>query len=196
MLRFTIIIFCILFFSIKNVHSKDSLYFFGGLGISNYNIGNSDIDEVNNKLTGLGFATSSTSFQTDNLSYEYGIGTGLLALMNLELSYLSLGQLTSDSSTTSPSESLKAKVNIQGLNFDLVKNFGPFGISGGLIKIDDKVSISSSLGNIDLPIDDYFLPKIGIGVMLKRYRIEANRAYLTQNSSLNYFMISYVFDVF
>ena len=195
MLRLLLIIFCILFFSTKITYSKDSLYLFGSLGLSNYSIGNSDITEVNNKLTGLGFATSSTIVDSKKLSYEYGLGMNVLKLFAMELSYLDLGQVSIESTTTSPGESLNAKVNIEGTSVDIIKTIGPIGFTGGLIKIDDDITISSSLGSVDVPIGDYFLPKIGASVQINNYRIEANRTFLTPNSNLNNFMFSYIFSI-
>ena len=172
------------------------MVFFGGIGFSKYNIGNSDITEVDNKLTGLGFATSVTTVDAKNFSYKYGIGINILESFSIEAFYANLGQVSINSSTTSPAESLSANVDIKGLGFDLVKYIGPVGLSGGIIKIDNDITITSSLGSANVPIDDYFLPKVGGNIKINNYRIEVNRTFLTVDSYLNNFTLSYIFDVF
>ena len=86
-------------------------------------------------------------------------------------------------------------IAIKGFNVDLSKSIGPFGLSAGIIKIDNDVKISSSLGNADVPIDDYFLPKFGVSVQLSNYRAEISRTFLTTNSYLNNLMLSYIINL-
>ena len=112
------------------------------------------------------------------------------------MTYLDIGQISLATSTTTPSESLNAKINIEGISIDLIKNIGPIGLTGGILKINDKIKISSSLGNANVPIDDLFLPKIGGNIKINNYRFEINRIFLTPNSHLNNIMISYIFDIF
>ncbi len=186
-------LFLILF--LNTAHSKDNVYLIGGLGNSNYSIGDSDITEINNKLTGLGFATATTTVSTDNLSYEFGFGINVFESYYIEATYLNFGNIEISSTTTSPAESLTADIAIKGFNVDLSKSIGPFGLSAGIIKIDNDVEISSSLGNADVPIDDYFLPKFGVSVQLSNYRAEISRTFLTTNSYLNNLMLSYIINL-
>ena len=177
MLKIYSIILCLLTLYPKILYSKETLYLFGSAGYSNYAIGDSDITEIDNKITGLGFGTSKTITDTKKFSYEYGIGLKMLELLIVEISYLDMGQISLTTSTTVPSESLNAKINIEGISIDLIKNIGPIGLTGGILKIDDNVKISSSLGNVNIPIDDLFLPKIGGNIKINNYRLEINRTF-------------------
>ena len=166
MLRIYLIILCLLTFCPKILYSKETLYLFGGAGYSNYDIGDSDITEINNKVTGLGFGTSKTTTDIKKFSYEYGFGLEILKILTVEISYLDMGQISLATSTTTPSESLNTKINIEGISIDLIKNIGPIGLTGGILKIDNDIKISSSLGNANAPIDDLFLPKIGFNQLI------------------------------
>ena len=196
MLRIYLIILCLLTFCPKILYSKETLYLFGGAGYSNYDIGDSDITEINNKVTGLGFGTSKTTTDIKKFSYEYGFGLEILKILTVEISYLDMGQISLATSTTTPSESLNTKINIEGISIDLIKNIGPIGLTGGILKIDNDIKISSSLGNANAPIDDLFLPKIGGNIKINNYRFEINRTFITPNSHINNIMISYIFGIF
>ena len=196
MLRLILIILCFSNISSKILYGKDNIYIFGGLGYSNYEINNSDITEINNKITGLGFATSSTTYDSKNFSYEYGIGLDVLELFVLEASYLDLGQVSLETNTTGPSETLTTDIDIEGISLDLVRNIGPLGFTRGFLKIDDDIKVYSSLGNTNVPVDDLLLPRLGANIIVNNYRFEINRTFLSPNSHLNNFMISYIFNLF
>ena len=62
--------------------------------------------------------------------------------------------------------------------------------------VEDDITISSSKGNVDVPIDKFILPKIGANFKYNDYRFEFNRIFITPNSQINSFMIGYVFNIF
>ena len=108
---------------------------------------------------------------------------------------VNLGKVSFTSKTTSPSETLSADVKIQGLNIDIQKSLGPFALSGGIMRIDDTIKLSSSKGNADVPIDKILIPKIGANIQFNNYRFEFNKVFLTPNSHINSFMLSYIFEL-
>lgn len=185
----------LLFFSLAGKSYSKTLYVFGSFGLSDYVIDTQDTTEISNKLLSLGFASATTSADTNTLGYKFGVGMNIPLLFSIEGSFANLGKISFSSKTTSPSENLSANVEMKGLNVDLLKNLGPFGFSFGLFKVNDTVKISSSNGTVDVPIDKIFLPKIGANINYKKYRLEFSRLFITPNSHINTFMIGYVFNL-
>jgi hypothetical protein len=182
-------------FCFTNQSFSETLYLFSSLGVSDYEIGIKDKSEINNKLTKLGFASATTSANTNNLAYSLGFGLNIPLKFSVEGSYANLGKISFSSTTTSPSETLSADVQIKGLNIDLLKNIGPLAFSAGFMKVDETVKISSSQGSIDVPVDEMILPKIGASINFNNYRFKINRIYITPNSHINTFMIGYIINL-
>ena len=184
------------FIGFANLSQAETLYIFGGAGFSHYEINEKDKTEINSKLTSLGFGSAETTTDAENLSYKFGAGIKIPLLFSIEGSYENLGSIDFKSTTTSPSETISAKAEIRGISIDLLKNVGPLAVSAGVMSLSDNIEISTSKGNIDLPIDKIVLPKLGAKFRLKNYRIEYTRVFITPSSHLNSIIVSYVLDIF
>ena len=189
----SLFLFSILF---SNPSYSENLYLFSSIGYSDYQINLKDKTEINNKLTDIGFGSATTSTDTDNLAYKVGFGLRVPLFFVVEGSYVNYGNLNFKTTTTSPSESFSADVPIKGLSLDLLQNLGPFAVSAGLMMVEDDVTIDTSLGNINVPIDKLLIPKIGANLKYNNYRLEFNRIFITPNSQIDSLMIGYVFDIF
>jgi len=189
----SLFLFSILF---SNPSYSENLYLFSSIGYSDYQINLKDKTEINNKLTDIGFGSATTSTDTDNLAYKVGFGLRVPLFFVVEGSYVNYGNLNFKTTTTSPSESFSADVPIKGLSLDLLQNLGPFAVSAGLMMVEDDITIPSSLGNINVPIDKLLIPKIGANLKYNNYRLEFNRIFITPNSQIDSLMIGYVFDIF
>ena len=189
----SIFLFSILF---SSPSYSENLYLFSSIGYSDYQINLKDTTEINNKLTSIGFGSATTSTDTDNLAYKVGFGLRVPLFFIVEGSYVNYGNLLFKTTTTSPSESLSVDVPLKGLSLDLLQNLGPFAVSAGLMMVEDDITIPSSLGNINVPIDKLLIPKIGANLKYNNYRLEFNRIFITPNSQIDSLMIGYVFDIF
>ena len=188
-----IVFFFILFFSTPVL--SDNIYIFGNIGISDFQIKNDDKSDINTKLTNLGFSSASTSVNSDNFSYEVGIGVVLpLLRVGLEASIIDYGEIKFTSTTTSPAETINANVPIRGIAADILKELGPISLNAGLISINDNVEIVSSKGNLNVPIDDILIPKVGINYQFGNYRLEYAKIFLTTKSTMDIFMVGYIFN--
>ena len=189
----SIFLFSILF---SSPSYSENLYLFSSIGYSDYQINLKDKTEINNQLTGIGFGSATTSTVTDDLAYNVGFGLRVPLFFIVEGSYVNYGNLNFKTTTTSPSESLSVDVPLKGLSLDLLQSLGPFAVSAGLMMVEDAVTIPSSLGNINVPIDKLLIPKIGANLKYNNYRLEFNRIFITPNSQIDSLMIGYVFDIF
>ena len=180
----------------SNSSNSENLYLFSSIGFADYQINSKDKTEINNKFTGIGFGSATTSSDTDNLVYKVGFGLRVPLNFFVEGSYVNYGKIKFSSTTTSPTESLSANVVMKGLSANLLKSLGPFALSAGFMMVEDDIAISSSKGNVDIPIDKFILPKIGANLKYNDYRFEFNRIFITPNSQINSFMIGYVFNIF
>ena len=188
-----IVFFFILFFSTPVL--SDNIYIFGNIGISDFQIKNDDKSDINTKLTNLGFSSASTSVNSDNFSYEVGIGVVLpLLRVGLEASIIDYGEIKFTSTTTSPAETINANVPIRGIAADILKELGPISLNAGLISINDNVEIVSSKGNLNVPIDDILIPKVGVNYNFGNYRLEYTKIFLTTQSTMDIFMLGYKFN--
>ena len=189
----SLFLFSILF---SNPSYSENLYLFSSIGYSDYQINLKDKTEINNKLTGIGFGSATTSTVTDNLAYKVGFGLRVPLFISVEGSYVNYGNLLFKTTTTSPSEALLAEVAVKGLSLDILQSLGPLAVSAGLMMVEDDIALISSKGNINVPIDKFLLPKIGANLKYNNYRFEFNRIFITPNSQINSFMIGYVFNIF
>ena len=78
---------------------------------------------------------------------------------------------------------------------DLLKKLGSFDFTTGLITVNDDIKISSSKGNVDVPIDNFIIPQVGANFNSKNFRFEIKRIFITPNSHINSFMISYMYNI-
>ena len=102
-----IAIFFIFIWSFANISQAETLYLFGGVGISDYEIATKDKSEINNKLTSLGFGSANTVTDTENLSHKFGVGVKIPLLLSIEASYENLGEISFNSTLDNFSLSLK-----------------------------------------------------------------------------------------
>ena len=188
----SLFLFSILF---SNPSYSENLYLFSSIGYSDYQINLKDKTEINNKLTGIGFGSATTSTVTDNLAYKVGFGLRVPLFISVEGSYVNYGNLLFKTTTTSPSEALLAEVAVKGLSLDILQSLGPLAVSAGLMMVEDDIAIISSKGNINIPIDKFLIPKIGLNLKYNDYRFEFNRIFITPNSQVDSFMIGYVFNI-
>ena len=188
-----ILFFFILLFSTSVL--SDNIYVFGNIGFSDFQIENDDKSDINTKLTNLGFSSASTSVNSDIFSYELGVGVVLpLLRVGLEASIIDYGEIKFTSTTTSPAEIINANVAIKGVALDILKQLGPISLNTGLISINDNVEIVSSKGNINVPIDDILIPKVGVNYHFGNYRLEYTKIFLSTKSTMDVFMVGYIFN--
>ena len=75
-----------------------------------------------------------------------------------------------------------------------VPDVGPISFNTGLISINDNVEIVSSKGNLNVPIDDILIPKVGVNYNFGNYRLEYTKIFLTTQSTMDIFMLGYKFS--
>ena len=102
--------------------------------------------------------------------------------------------MTFTSTTTTPSETINTNVPNKGVALDILKKLGPLSFNAGLININDNVEIVSSKGNLNVPIDDILIPKVGLNYQFGNYRLEYTKIFLTTNSTMDTFMVGYMFN--
>ena len=86
----SLFLFSILF---SNPSYSENLYLFSSIGYSDYQINLKDKTEINNKLTGIGFGSATTSIVTDNVAYKVGFGLRVPLLFIVEGSYVNYGKI-------------------------------------------------------------------------------------------------------
>ena len=183
-------------FICPNISYGQSFYLLGGVGITNEKINQTDKNTIDTKIINIGFGSSKTTSDNKNFSYKLGMGIKIPLLFSLEGYYGNFGKITLNSITTSPSENINSVIKLNGLNLDILKNLGPVGLSLGVLKIDEKIKIKSSKGNIGIPVDSLFFPKIGANLKYKNYRLDFNRIYLSPDSQANSVILTYMFTIF
>ena len=192
MKKFIVFLFIL---SFSSPVSSENIYLFGNVGASDFQIKNKDKTDIDTKLTNLGFSSASTSVNSDNFSYELGLGVVLpLLRIGIEASIIDYGEIKFTSTTTSPSETINTNVPIKGVALDILKKLGPLSFNAGLININDNVEIVSSKGNLNVPIDDILIPKVGLNYQFGNYRLEYTKIFLTTNSTMDNFMVGYMFN--
>ena len=195
-MKFNLFLIFLFFFIYPNISYSQSFYLLGGAGITNGKISQIDKNTIDTKIKNIGFESSKTTSSNENFSYKLGMGINIPLLFSLEGYYGNFGKITINSTTTTPSENINSVIKLNGLNLDILKNLGPAGISLGVLKIDEKIKIKSSKGNVGIPVDTLFFPKIGANLKYKNYRLDFNRIYLSPDSQANSVILTYMFTIF
>ena len=146
--------------------AKAGPYIVGGIGLVNYNISTSGLQELNTGLLNLGFSSALSS--TDNTSVYFKVHGGYHVNKHfaVEVGYTSLGQLEINTTLTGPSETLTTTANVYGFEasglgkIEIRDSFAYLRL--GVIAWDANTTVSSSLG-LASAFQSETDPTIGIG---------------------------------
>jgi len=93
--------------SSKNANAAEN-YVFGGPKIFYYDVDQSDVNQVATDLVNLGFTTAKVEANTAGLGFDIGLGFPVSDMIDIETSFVYLGEFELTATTTGPAESIKA----------------------------------------------------------------------------------------
>jgi hypothetical protein len=93
--------------SSKNANA-DGNYIFGGPKLFYYNVDQSDVDQLATDLVNLGFSTATVKANDAGLGFDIGLGFPVSDTIDIETSFVYLGEFELTATTTGPAESIKA----------------------------------------------------------------------------------------
>ena len=95
--------------SIFSVPSNaEESYVFGGARIFYYDVEQSDVDQVATDLVNLGFSTASVKAETGGVGFDIGAGFPFTDKIDIEASFVYMGEFELTADMTGPTENLKA----------------------------------------------------------------------------------------
>jgi len=173
--------------SSKNANAAEN-YVFGGPKIFYYDVDQSDVNQVATDLVNLGFTTAKVEANTAGLGFDIGLGFPVSDMIDIETSFVYLGEFELTATTTGPAESIKATSS--GISIPIVAKikFGTgdtnfYGKAGwhfwkqnsdissskGKIELygqgnDAVLGIGGQLGNFQVSYDHYNFSGIGAGM--------------------------------
>ena len=83
-------------------------YFFGGPKIFYYDVDQSDVDQLATDLVNLGFSSASVKANTAGVGFDIGVGFPVSDMIDIEGSFVYLGEFELTADTTGPVENIKA----------------------------------------------------------------------------------------
>ena len=92
--------------SSKNANAEN--YVFGGPKLFYYDVDQSDVDQLATDLVNLGFSTASVKANTAGVGFDIGVGFPVSDMIDIEGSFVYLGEFELTADTTGPVENIKA----------------------------------------------------------------------------------------
>ena len=188
---------CVSAFSQETSEYQKRFYVLGSVGIVDFNVEGSDLQDVDTDLVNLGFASSRTSTDDEGVMFKIGAGFDFSKYVSIEGGYTDLGTLEIKTATTGPSENFSLDIEPDGfeisglLKYNINDQALVFG-RVGLLFWEADATISSSLGSIKVELDDGTDITLGIGLEYSFFRIEY-QYYKLGDEDLNTFQFSLVY---
>lgn len=146
------LMFSITLVSSQSVNAEN--YVFGGPKIFYYNVDQSDVDQLATDLVNLGFSSATVKANDVGIGFDIGVGFPVSDLIDIEGSFVYLGEFELTADTTGPVENIKATSS--GYTFPIAAKFkfgtsdaNLYGKAGWHFWRQDS-EISSSLGKATL----------------------------------------------
>lgn len=188
---------CVSAFSQETAGPRKQFYVLASLGVVDYTVESSELQEINTALVNLGFSSSTTSTDNQGVLYKVGAGFDFNKFLSLEGGYTNLGILRIKTTTTGPSEKLTLDIKPDGFEFSgLAKyHFNDKALVYGRVGIlswDAKGTVTGSLGSASATLGSGTDVTLGIGFEYNPIRIEY-QYYKLGDADVNTFHVSYVF---
>ena len=148
------LMFSITLLSSKNANAGDNKYIFGGPKIFYYDVDQSDVDQLATDLVNLGFSSATVKANDSGIGFDIGFGFPINDMLDIETSFVYLGEFELTADTTGPVENIKATSS--GYTFPIAAKikFGTgdanlYGKAGWHFWRQDS-EVSASLGKVTL----------------------------------------------
>jgi len=165
----------ILTFTVCNISFAKQPYVHGGLKFFDYGLESGDLQTINTSLVALGFSSSTSSTDNSGVGFEFGVGYDLNDNFAIEGSYVDLGTLEINTTTTGPAESIKTEIDGHSFAFAGVVKFGEpashFYGRAGMHSWDLSAKVTTSLGSSSDALGDGTDPWFGVGYRHEWFRI-------------------------
>ena len=175
MKKIAIIILSISVFLTQSLRAEVKPYAFGDIKYFNYGLEESDLQALNTALVNLGYASSTTSTDNSAFGFELGFGIDITSNFALEASYIDLGTLTINNTTTGPATTNKLEIDGSSVALTGVVKFGEekqyFYARGGMHSWDLDGKLTSSLGVANFTLGDGTDFLFGIGYRADMFRV-------------------------
>ena len=171
--------------SSKSVNAE--AYVFGGPKIIYYDVDQADVDQLATEIVSLGFSSASVEANTAGIGFDIGVGFPVSDMIDIEGSFVYLGEFELTADTTGPVENIKATSS--GYTFPIAAKikfgagdanlYGKAGwhfwrqdseISASLGKVtlwgtgsDPIMGIGGQWGNFDVSYEHYSFTGVGAG---------------------------------
>ena len=93
--------------SSKNANAGN--YVFGGPKLFYYDVDQSDVDQLATDLVNLGFSSATVKANAAGLGFDVGVGFPVSDMVDIETSFVYLGEFELTADTTGPVESIKSQ---------------------------------------------------------------------------------------
>ena len=171
--------------SSKNANAEN--YVFGGPKLFYYDVDQSDVDQVATDLVNLGFSSASVKANKAGVGFDIGVGFPVSDMIDIEGSFVYLGEFELTADTTGPVENIKATssgytfpiaakikfgtgdANLYGkAGWHFWRQDSEFSTSKGTATLwgtgnDPIIGIGGQLGNFDVSYEHYSFSGVGAG---------------------------------
>ena len=154
--------------------NAEESYVFGGPRIFYYDVEQSDVDQVATELVSLGFSTAKVSANSGGVGFDIGAGFPVNDVLDIEVSYVNMGEFELKANMTGPTENLTATSKPWSIPIVAKLKFGDsdanlFAAAGWHFWRQNS-DISTSQGKVEL-YGQGNDPVIGIGAKLGGFQI-------------------------
>ena len=170
-----ILLFIILAYTLGSLsaNAKDN-YLFGGPKLFSYDIDQADVDQLATDLVSLGFSTATVSANDYGGGFDIGIGFPITEMIDIEASFVYMGQFKLTADMTGPTENLT--ITSDSMSFPIMAKikFGEsdynFFAKAGWHFWQQDATIATSRGSVELwgKGND---PAYGIGAQLAGFSV-------------------------
>ena len=179
-----VLMISITFFSSKSVNADEN-YIFGGPKVFYYDVDQSDVDQVASDLIALGFSTAAVEANTAGIGFDVGLGFPVSDLIDIETSFVYLGEFKLTADMTGPVENLevtssgvsvpvaaKVKFGSSGLwgkaGWHFWRQDSEFSTSKGKVTLwgrgnDPVIGIGGTWDNFEMSYEHYSFSGVGAG---------------------------------